>query len=59
MCKMDKLFIVIPAYNEQENIEELVSEWYPIIDDKPKGSKLIIINDGSTDNTGSVLGCME
>ena len=55
MCKMDKLFIVIPAYNEQENIEELVSEWYPVIDDKPEGSGLIIINDGSTDNTGAVL----
>ncbi len=27
---MDKLHIVVPAYNESENIRNLVDAWYPI-----------------------------
>ncbi|MBR6650451.1 MAG: glycosyltransferase family 2 protein [Clostridia bacterium] len=54
---MDKLYIVIPAYNESENIENLVNDWYPIIE-KYNGdgeSRLVIINDGSKDNTYELL----
>ena len=50
---MDKLYIIVPAYNESENIKRLIEEWYPIIE-KNNGnneSRLIIINDGSKDNT--------
>lgn len=49
----DILYIVIPAYNEAENIESLISEWYPIIDQhNAKGkSRIVVINDGSTDDT--------
>ena len=25
---MDKLFVVIPAYNEEENIRQVVEDWY-------------------------------
>ena len=49
----EKLYIIIPAYNESENIEKVISDWYPIIE-KYNGegtSRLIIINDGSTDDT--------
>lgn len=28
----DNLYIVIPAYNEQENIKDCVEGWYPMID---------------------------
>ena len=28
---MDKLFIVIPAYNEEENIRQVVEDWYPVV----------------------------
>jgi glycosyltransferase involved in cell wall biosynthesis len=52
---MDKLLIVIPAYNESENIEELIRQWHPIVEDKTEGSALVIVNDGSTDDTLSVL----
>ncbi len=48
---MDKLYIVIPAYNEEENIEEVVKDWYPIVEKIGNGSKLVIINDGSKDST--------
>ena len=33
---MSSLFIVIPAYNEAENIERTVSEWYPIVESHNK-----------------------
>lgn len=49
---MDKLYIVIPAYNEEANITNCISDWYPIVE-KYGGaeSRLVIINDGSKDNT--------
>ena len=54
---MDVLYIVIPAYNEAENIEACIKDWYPIIE-KHNGngnSRLVIINDGSKDNTFELL----
>lgn len=27
----DKLYIIIPAYNEADNIGEVIQEWYPIV----------------------------
>ena len=50
---MDKLYIVIPAYNEQDNIEQVINDWYPIIE-RHNGagqSRLVIIDDGSKDST--------
>ena len=54
---MESLYIVIPAYNEIENIETCIEDWYPIIE-KFNGignSRLVIINDGSKDNTLEIL----
>lgn len=50
---MDILYIIVPAYNESENIEALVNDWYPIVEAHDGGgdSRLVIINDGSKDNT--------
>lgn len=53
----DILYIVIPAYNEEENILEVIEEWYPIIE-KNNGdnkSRLVILNDGSKDNTSKII----
>ena len=50
---MDKLYIVVPAYNESENIENLINDWYPVVE-KYNGngaSRLVIVNDGSKDDT--------
>ncbi len=51
----DKLYIVIPAYNEEENIRQVVDEWYPIAVMAGEESRLVIMNDGSRDGTLSVL----
>lgn len=57
---MDKLYIVMPAYNEAENIEEVVEEWYRVLerfgDDE---SKMVIADGGSTDNTLELLQGMQ
>ncbi len=48
---MDKLYIVIPAYNEEENIDSVAREWHEIVKNIGEDSKLVIISDGSKDNT--------
>ena len=48
---MEKLYIIIPAYNEQENIEEVVNDWYSIVEQRSNESRLVIIDDGSKDAT--------
>ena len=52
---MDKLYIVIPAYNESENIEDVATSWHKVVEEINQDSKLVIINDGSKDNTLEIL----
>lgn len=52
---MDSLFIVMPAYNEEENIEEVVKSWYPILEGKSKRSRLVVADSGSKDRTHAIL----
>lgn len=47
----DNLYIVIPAYNEEENIEVVAREWHNIVMNISTDSKLVIIDDGSKDST--------
>ncbi len=51
----DCLYIVIPAYNEEETIRQVVDDWYPVIEKAGAESRLVIINDGSRDSTYEVL----
>lgn len=51
----DRLFIIIPAYNEQENIRQVVSDWYPIVEKHGNDSRLVVIDDGSRDDTYKIL----
>lgn len=54
---MSCLYIIIPAYNEEDNIRQLVDDWYPVIEahNASGKSKLVIINDGSKDCTYDIL----
>ncbi|WP_373212099.1 glycosyltransferase family 2 protein [Ruminococcus sp. 5_1_39BFAA] len=54
---MDKLFIIIPAYNEEENIRQVIDEWYAVVEKHNGGgeSRLVIIDDGSKDSTYSIM----
>lgn len=52
---MEVVYLVMPAYNEEANIEKTVRDWYPIVE-KHHGegkSRLVIFNDGSKDQTGA------
>lgn len=48
---MDRLYIVMPAYNEEANIDMVVKQWYPVVERIGEGSKLVIVDDGSKDST--------
>lgn len=50
-----KLYIVMPAYNEQENIESVVAQWHPIVEKIGEDSRLVIYDDGSKDNTFATM----
>ncbi len=52
---MDKLYIIIPAYNEQDNIAHVIEQWYPVVEKTGDGSRLVIIDDGSSDNTYKII----
>lgn len=60
----DTLYIVMPAYNEAENIASVVEQWHPVVSKinenaQSQDSKLVIFNDGSKDDTLSVLQSLE
>lgn len=51
----DKLYIVMPAYNERDNIKDVVREWHPVVKKAGATSRLVIIDDGSKDDTYEIL----
>ena len=53
----DRLYIVIPAYNEAANIQQVINDWYPVIERHcGEGmSRLVAIDDGSRDETLKIL----
>ena len=51
---MDTFILVMPAYNEQDCIEKVTETWMRLIQKYP-GSEMLIINDGSKDNTAQKL----
>lgn len=52
---MSKIYFVMPAYNEEANIESVIAQWYPIVEKVGDGSRLVIANDGSKDHTFEIM----
>ena len=54
---MEKVYLVMPAYNEAKNIEETVRQWYPVVVKlSAEGeARLVIANDGSKDDTYAIM----
>ena len=55
MSKSESLYIVMPAYNEEENITEVVKQWYPVLEYGNKNSRLVVADSGSVDKTNKIL----
>ena len=55
MERKKDVFIVMPVYNEEESVEKVVEEWIPALEKIGINYTLCILNDGSTDNTLSIL----
>lgn len=51
----DTLYIVMPTYNEEANIRNVVKEWYPILKNGNENSRLVISDGGSKDKTLDIL----
>lgn len=53
--KLSSLSVVFPAYNDQLSLPKLVKKISNILPRITKAYEIIIVNDGSTDNTAAVL----
>ena len=47
--------IVLPAYNEEETILPLIMDIMRILGERFKAFEVIVVNDGSTDNTAKIV----
>jgi glycosyltransferase involved in cell wall biosynthesis len=56
---VDKLYIIVPAYNEEENIEAVAQEWHEVVVRVGAYSRIVIIDDGSKDSTYTKLQTLE
>ncbi len=55
MPNSDKLYVVMPVYNEQDSIAAVVREWKQRLSEVAPDHRLLILNDGSKDRTAQVL----
>lgn len=54
--KSREVLVVLPAYNEEENIGELLSQIkYALEEDSKTRYKVFVVNDGSKDRTGEIV----
>lgn len=51
ICNMDKKIIIIPTYNERENIEKIIRKVFSL----EGGYHILIIDDGSPDGTAGIV----
>lgn len=51
---IDELSVFFPCYNEEKNIENTIEKAVPVLNETAKKWEIIIVNDGSKDNTDKV-----
>src|SRR3989338_11235326 len=49
------LSVIIPAYNEEKNIEKTVRSIFGYLKEKIPEHEIIVVTDGSTDNTANII----
>ncbi|HLX67015.1 MAG TPA: glycosyltransferase, partial [Puia sp.] len=55
MSNNPTLAVVVPVYNEQENVMLLLRDWQPLFEGTAVPYQVIFIDDGSTDNSLRLL----
>lgn len=50
----DSISVIVPAFNEENSLEEAVKVAADVVSDEVKDYEIIIVNDGSTDATGTI-----
>ena len=40
---MESLYVVMPAYNEEANIQKVIGQWYPVLEGKSENSKMLLL----------------
>ena len=50
-----ELLIVVPVYNEEASVAAVIDEWFPIVAARVARFRFLVIDDGSTDGTRTVL----
>lgn len=55
---MNKIYFVLPAYNEEANIEDTIKSWHPVVEKAGKDCRLVIANDGSKDRTFEIMNAL-
>ena len=53
-CRV-KLSILVPVYNEQDNLPELLSRLFKVARDLKKSFEIILIDDGSGDDSVKII----
>ena len=51
----ESIYIVMPAYNESENIGLVVAQWHEVVEKIGNNSRLLIVDDSSKDDTFKIL----
>ena len=51
--KQIELSVIVPCFNEEKNISELVNRCLTLFYKKEMVAEVILVNDGSQDNTGA------
>ena len=52
---IDSISFVVPCYNEQENVSDVVKQIEKALDTSIVSYEIILINDHSDDQTGNVM----
>lgn len=55
MPESKQVSIVIPAYNEEDSISEVIDQIDAVMKKQEASYEILVVNDGSTDKTGEVL----
>jgi len=55
MKNSPRISLVIPAYNEEENLENLYRELIPVLESLDKSFEILFVDDGSTDHSFEMI----